>query len=207
LPVRPGGADSNLSRFSEVWNEGAEEIRTLHGDYPNQEDQIEKFCLPILRAGASDIAIDHVLKNLKEKPHQTRLYFSYLSSFVRSKPEVELEKLVADETVSDYQRMFLLAALLRAGSVERTTINVSIQWLQNPRIAKETRAMAAVFAAKNGAAVQKRAVRTSYEGEQSEYVRGAILFASRYFSAVERKTCKRAWGGHSAINALIAKAI
>jgi hypothetical protein len=196
-----GGADRE--------NAAVERLLENIGDYPNQKDQIEKFCLPILRAGASDIAIDHVLKNLKEKPHQTRLYFSYLSSFVRSKPEVvgELEKLVADETVSDYQRMFLLAALLRAGSVERTTINVSIQWLQNPRIAKETRAMAAIFAAKNGAAVQKRAVRTSYEGEQSEYVRGAILFASRYFSAVERKTCKRAWGGHSAINALIAKAI
>jgi hypothetical protein len=67
--------------------------------------------------------------------------------------------------------------------------------------------MAAIFAAKFGSGVQKRAVRTSYEGEQSEYVRGAILFASKYFSVVERRTCKRAWGGHSSINTLIANAI
>jgi hypothetical protein len=179
------------------------------GDYPNQEDQIQKFCLPILRSATSDSAVEHVLENLKEKPHQTRLYISYISTFVRLNPEVvkALEELVADETVSDYQRMFLLAALLRARTVERTTVNAAIQWLQNPRVAKETRAMAAIFGAKHGVAVQKRAVRTSYEGEQSDYVRSAILFASKYLSVAERRTCRRAWGGHSAINTLIAKAI
>jgi len=86
-------------------------------------------------------------------------------------------------------------------------VNTAIQWLQNPGVAKETRAMAAIFSAKHGVAVQKRAVRTSYEGEQSEYVRSAILFSSKYLNATERKTCKRAWGGHSAINTLISKAI
>jgi hypothetical protein len=179
------------------------------GEYPNYEDQIEKFCLPILRSADSDSAVEHVLENLTEKPHQTRLYFSYLSAFVRSKSELlrALEQLVADDRVSDYQRMFLLAALLRARGVKRTTVNTAIQWLQNPLVAKETRAMSAIFAAKHGVAVQKRAVRTSYEGEQSEYVRSAILFASSYLSAVERTTCKRAWGGHSMINKLIAKAI
>ena len=67
--------------------------------------------------------------------------------------------------------------------------------------------MAAIFAAKHGVAQQKRTVRTSYEDEPSDYVRSAILYSSRYLSAVEKKTCKRAWGGHSEINALIAKAI
>ena len=155
-------------------------------NYPNQEDQIEKFCLPILRSAASDSAVEHALENLKEKPHQTRLYFSYISSFVRSNPEVvdALQRLIADETVSDYQRMFLLAATAPSAAVERSTVNTAIQWLQNPRIAKETRAMAAIFAAKHGVAVQKRAVRISYEGEQSEYVRSAILFASKYLSVV-----------------------
>lgn len=190
-------------------NAAVERLMKNIGDFPNQEDKIEKFCLPILRSAASDSAVEHVLENLQEKPHQTRLYFSYISTFVRSNPEVveALEELVSDETVSDYQRMFLLAALLRARSVERATVNTVIQWLQNPRVAKETRAMSAIFAAKHGVAVQKRAVRTSYEGEQSDYVRSAILYASRYLSVVERRTCKRAWGGHSAINTLISKAI
>ena len=133
-------------------NAAVERLMANIEDYPNQEDQIEKFCLPILRSAASDSGVAHTLANLKEKPHQTRLYFSYISTFVRSEPEVlrALEALVSDDMVSDYQRMFLLASLLRAQMVGRVTVNTAIQWLQNPRIAKETRALAAIFAIKQG---------------------------------------------------------
>ncbi|SEP26674.1 Reverse transcriptase (RNA-dependent DNA polymerase) [Salinihabitans flavidus] len=190
-------------------NAAVESLMENIGDYPNQEDQIEKFCLPILRSAQSDSAVAHVLGNIREKPHQTRLYFSYISTFVRTEQDVvdALEELVADGSVSDYQRMFLLAVLLRARTVTRATVNTALQWLQNRTVAKETRAMAAIFAAKHGVAQQKRTVRTSYEDEPSDYVRSAILYSSRYLTAVEKKTCKRAWGGHSEINALIAKAI
>jgi Reverse transcriptase (RNA-dependent DNA polymerase) len=190
-------------------NAAVERLMEHIDDYPNQEDQIEKFCLPILRSAQSDSAAEHVLQNLKEKPHQTRLYFSYISSFVRNNQDIvdALEELVADDAVSDYQRMFLLAALLRARSVTRATVNSALQWLQNRTVAKETRAMAAIFAAKQGVAQQKRTVRTSYEDEPSDYVRSAILFSSKYLTVVEKKTCKRAWGGHNAINTLIAQTI
>lgn len=148
-------------------------------DYPNHEDQIEKFCLPILRSAQSDSAVDHVLGNLKEKPHQTRLYFSYISTFVRTNQDVveTLEELVADETVSDYQQMFLLAALLRARAVTRATVNTALQWLQNRTVAKETRAMAAIFAAKHGAPQQKRTVRTPKKTNRR--ITSAAPFCSR----------------------------
>ncbi len=190
-------------------NAAVERLMENIGDYPNQEDQIEKFCLPILRSAQSDSAIEHVLENLKEKPHQTRLYFSYISTFVRTNQDLvdALEALVADDTVSDYQRMFLLAALVRARTVSRATVNTALQWLQNRTVAKEARSIAAIFAAKHGAAQQKRTVRTSYEDEPSDYVRSAILFSSKYLTLVEKKTCKRAWGGHNAINTLIAQTI
>jgi len=176
--------------------------------YPGQQEQIEKFCLPILRSSQSDYALEYVLSKLKDKPHQTRLYFSYLSTFVPINPDVvnALEKLVDDSNISDYQRMFLLATLIKARSVSRPTVKTALQWLQKHTVAKETRAMAAIFAAKHGVAQQKRTVRTSYEDEPSDYVRSAILYASKYLSTVERKTCKRAWGGHNAINTLIAAA-
>lgn len=193
----------------DIENAAVERLMESIGDYPNQEGQIEKFCLPILRSAQSDSAVEHVLENLKEKPHQTRLYFSYISTFVRTDRDVvdALEELVADDTVSDYQRMFLLASLLRARTVARATVNTALQWLQNRTVAKETRAMAAIFAAKHGVAQQKRTVRTSYEDEPSDYVRSAILFSSKYLTAVEKNTCKRAWGGHNAINTLIAQTI
>lgn len=216
----PYGFEADWEEEEEVDQEGEEDGQDFENaavsslinnisDYPNQEDQIEKFCLPILRSAQSDSALEHVLGRIREKPHQTRLYFSYISTFVRNEQDVvdALEGLVADGSVSDYQRMFLLAVLLRARTVTRATVNTALQWLQNRSVAKETRAMAAIFAAKQGVAQQKRTVRTSYEDEPSDYVRSAILYSSRYLSAVEKKTCKRAWGGHSEINALIAKAI
>lgn len=174
-------------------------------DYEESEDQIEKFCLPILRSSESDVAVEHVLRRLTENPHQTRLYFSYLSTFVADSADVTsaLEDFVTDETMSDYQRMFLLASLMKTEHVSRDTVRVALRWLQSPGVAKETRAMAAIFASRRGSAQQKRAVRTSYESEPSDYVRSAILYAARYLTAPERKTCKRAWGGHDSINALI----
>lgn len=193
----------------DLQNAAVERLMESIDDYPTQEDQIEKFCLPILRSAQSDSAVEHVLENLKEKPHQTRLYFSYISKFVRTNQDVveALEALVADDTVSDYQRMFLLAAFIRVRTVSRVTVNTALQWLQNRTVAKETRAMAAIFAARRGVAQQKRTVRTSYEDEPSDYVRSAILFSSKYLTAVEKRTCKRAWGGHNAINTLIAQTI
>ncbi|WP_162787207.1 RNA-directed DNA polymerase [Notoacmeibacter marinus] len=196
-------------QVGELENAAVERLMENISEYAGYEDQIEKFCLPILRSAESDSAIEYVLENLKEKPHQTRLYFSYISKFTRTDHEVvgALQNLISDEAVSDYQRMFLLAALLNAKTVRRSTVNTALQWLHNRSVAKETRAMAAIFAAKHGGPQQKRTVRTSYEDEPSDYVRSAILYASKYLTSVERKTCKRAWGGHNTINALIAKAI
>lgn len=193
----------------EAQNGAVERLMQNIQDYPDQEDQIEKFCLPILRSAQSDSAVDHVLDKLTEKPHQTRLYFSYISTFVRMNQDVveALETLVGDDTVSDYQRMFLLAALIKAGTVRRAAVNTALQWLQNGLVAKETRAIAAILAAKHGVAQQKRALRTSYEGEPSDFVRSAILYSSRYLTNAEKRTCKRAWGGHNAINALIVQTI
>jgi hypothetical protein len=187
------GEENLLQDQGEVENTIVERLLENIGDYPRQEDQIEKFCLPILRSALSDSVAEYVLGKLKEKPHQTRLYFSYISTFVSFHQDMvsELEELVSDEAVSDYQRMFLLATLLRAPTIKRATVNVALQWLQNPRVAMETRAMAAIFAAKNGTAQQKRSVRTSYEGEPADYARSAILYSARYLTPAERRTCKQ----------------
>lgn len=83
--------------------------------YPKAADQIEKFCLPIMRSAKMDDAIDYVLSNIIEKPHQTRLFFSYLSTFIQSNELItSLTGLMTSDGLSDYQRMFLLAALLPA---------------------------------------------------------------------------------------------
>ena len=179
-------------------------------EYPKYADRIEKFCLPLLRRGESDVAVDHVLAHLRRKPHQIRLYFSYLAGFVRENSTLvrALEQhLQSDELINGYQMMLLLATLTRVPQIDRRTVNRAIQWLQNRQIPKEARAMAAILASRHGNPNQKRAVRLEYENEPSDYVRSAILYAARYFTGAEKRTCKRAWGGHNEINALIANAI
>ena len=180
------------------------------GEHPRYANRIEKFCLPVLRTVASDVAIDHVLFNLPRKPHQARLYLSYLSGFVKDDAAVvdALERMLAsDELVMDYQKMFLLGALMNASKLKKETINTALTWLRNGRELKEIRAMAAILASRHGSPTQKRAVKLEYENEPAEYVRGAILYASRFLTAVERRTCKKAWGAHNTINSLIARTI
>jgi hypothetical protein len=163
-----------------------------------------------LRASGSAVGITRILKNLTKRPHLTRLYQAYLSRFTPENSDLvsDLEQFMeSPELVTDYQRMYLLGALLNAKSIDRSTVNIALQWLKNPAIAQELRAISAIFAARHGTPLQKRAVRLAYEAEPSPYVRSAILYASRYSTKAEERTCKKAWGGHSLINALVAQAI
>ena len=180
------------------------------GDYPEYEDRIEKSCLPLLKISDSDIAVDHVCKNVLKKPHQARLYFSYLHAFVLECPDLVkfLENLLsANELVSSYQKMLLLATLMKASKIRPEKVNIILKWLQNKEEAQEVRAMAAILASRHGNSSQKKTVKLEYENEQSDYVRGAILYASRHFVTVEKRTCKKAWGQHNEINALVAQVI
>ena len=178
-------------------------------EYPDQADRIDKFCLPLMRTIGSDHAVDDVLAQIEQKPHLARLYHSYLSRFASDNPDLvtELSRLVAANSfVTDYQRMYVLGSLLNAQDIARDVCNTALHWLQSPTISKETRALSAIFVARYGNPNQKRAVRLAYEGEPSTYVRAAILYASNYFIAAERRTCRIAWGGHNQLNSLITQA-
>lgn len=174
------------------------------------EDGIEKFCLPLLESAGSDIAVEHVCKKMLDKPHQAVLYLSYLSAFVRGNRELVgfLEGLLSSERlIGDHQKMFLLAALSGAEKISRSKINIVLKWLRDKREHETVRAVAAVLVGSLGTAQYKKAVKLEYGNEPSGYVRGAILHASRYFTAPEKRTCKKAWGAHSGMNALIAKTV
>jgi len=178
--------------------------------YPDQADKIEKFCLPILRAAGSDTAVRYVVEKLVKKPYLTRIYHAYLSRFVGNDQNLvrTLESLAERPIfVMDYQKMYLLGSLFNASKINKDTVNLTIRWLEDAHIAKEVRALAAIFAAKHGNATQKRAVKVRYENEPAGYVREAILYTSRYFPPAEKRTCKKAWGGHSVVNSLIAQAM
>jgi hypothetical protein len=122
--------------------------------------------------------------------------------------KLQLEKiLTSNRLVLDYQRMYILGALMNSSQVKKETINIALQRLANAQVCQEVRGLAAIFAARHGNPQQRRAVRLSYENEPSAYVRGAILYAARHFTSTERKICVQAWGGHTVTNTLIAQAL
>jgi hypothetical protein len=124
------------------------------------------------------------------------MYLGYVAQFATS-PEVrrKLEELIlSNGLVFDFQRMYLLAAALSCDKVRKEVVNKALRFLDNRSVGQEVRAIAAIFAAKLGTGQQKRRVRLAYESEDSAYVRGAILYAARYFTSAERSTCKKAWG-------------
>lgn len=115
--------------------------------------------------------------------------------------------IVAGGFFSDYQRMYILSAILNADRVGEATVQTAQRWLESNDVGAETRAICAIFVAKHGGPHQKRAVRLRYENEPSEYVRSAILYAAQFFPAADRRSAKQAWGGQSSINALISDVI
>lgn len=176
----------------------------------DQREKIDRFCLPILRAIDDDCAVTHALASFDDRPQLTRLYASYLTHFAPRNADIMnlvCHSICADEFFCDYQRMYLLAAVLNCAAVDRRAVEKALQWMQLNTVGPETRAIYAIFGAKFGSPAQKRAVRLHYENDPSEYVRSAILFSAQYFPTAEKRSAKRAWGGHTEINALISEII
>lgn len=176
----------------------------------NQMEKIHRFCLPVLRGANDDAAVEIATEGFTEQPHLSRLYASYLTNFTRENRDVVqgIERAIeAGGLFSDYQRMYVLSAILNANSVSEATVRTANRWLESSDIGAETRAISAIFIAKHGGPHQKRAVRLRYENEPSEYVRAAILYAAQFFPAADRRSAKQAWGGQSSINALISDVI
>lgn len=194
----------------EIELEGLKRLYFSKDEHESHSDKIEKFCLPILRAANNDIAVQSSLEGLTEKPHLTKLYLSYLSRFVDRDEGLkdELCDLIdREEIYTDFQRMYLLGALLNSGKVKRSVVKSSIKMLKGTSGSIELRALCAIFASKYGTPQQRRAVRLAYENEVSPYVRSSIMYASKYFTSAEQKTCIKAWSGHSIENLWIVKAL
>ncbi len=193
------------------------EQRALVTLYEQRDDQpadiserIEKFCIPRFAALGSDAAVDSAVSAVVEKPHLARTYAIYLSVLVRSNPDLVgslMAAFVSPAVHSDYQALWPAYALSIAPTCSAEAVDEAIRSLRNLRKNEATRAICAIVIARHGSAAQRRIVRNHYQDEPSAYVRGALLYAARYLPTAERRTCLTSWAGHSAINALIAKAV
>jgi hypothetical protein len=209
--------------FQSIWLSDEEELSeeeiTLHAvetlyqrvedpDVPS--DRIELFCLPSLAESGSEVAVERALDGLVERPYLAKVYSSYLWRIARSNSDIgeRMEHVLREREFSyDWQIIWPIAALLNSDSVERTTVTKVIRILRDPSYSAALRALCAIFVGKHSGPGQRRSLIQQYSNESSDYVHAAILFASRYFPAAERRACIRAWSGHSRINTLVGKAV
>ncbi len=175
-----------------------------------QQEQIDKFCLPVLAAAKSPAAVDEALVGISRRPHMAQIYCSYLASLMQEIPDLasKFENTVQFRRLPyDWQAMWCLGALLSAESVSTDTVDEAMRLLLDGSRPPAIRALCANFVGRFGDPTRRRNLRLHYTNEASEYVRSSILFASRYFPTAERNICVSSWAGHSFTHTLIARAV
>lgn len=151
-----------------------------------------------------------MLDNFVLEPSMAQTYFVYLSKMLNNGyfTQTSVEKILKDKRMLfDYQRQWIYSILLFSKKISESILNLAIADLQNSSVSNYVRGVCAILIGKYGSASQRRILKTHYSSENSEYVRGAILFAAQYFPSSERDTCFKAWSTHNETNSLIFTAI
>ena len=173
-------------------------------------DKIEKFCLPYLARTRNEVAVERSLEGILLRPYLSRIYCSYLKPFARDSNDIsnQLESIIVDDELPyDWSLIWPIAVLIDVNSIASKTVTKVLRILEDSHRLEGLRGLAAHLVAKHGNAGQRRVLKHLYSQEPSPYVKGALLFSTKYFPTNERNSCLSAWGSHSITNKLITQAI
>ena len=178
-------------------------------EFPLHQEKIERFCLPVFALGSSPIAIGHVLDNIEKMPAMTQLYCTYLGRFLDEGAVGErLEKVLLEDRVHfDWQKMWLLAALLNRNAAPDSLVKYCMEIVQSSSTHDALRAVAAIFVGKFGSYPRRRSLTAEYTNIGSPYVQTAILYAARFFITAERRNAVTKWSGHGDLHRLVGEAV
>ncbi|WP_068728948.1 hypothetical protein [Tardiphaga robiniae] len=176
-------------------------------EYPGQEENIERFCLPLFSKAASDYAVSHVLDAFKKRPSMSQIYASYLSKFLEKDEVTELlSELLADTSLRDWQKMWIIAALLQKKPQDDGPIKIALRILKDATRHDALRAVAAIYVGRFGDHARRKNLFSIYTSVSS-YIQTAIYFSSRAWPSVERGNAKASWGAHGPLNTLLTSAM
>lgn len=176
-------------------------------NYSGHEENIERFCLPLFAKINSDYAIGHVLESFKKRPSMSQIYAAYLAQFLDEDGVVEyLVELLTDPSLMDWQKMWVLAALLQGPEATDDAVKVVNQLLIDTKRHDVLRAVAAIFVGKFGDHARRKALRHLYTS-LSPYVQLAVYFSSRNWDGPDRKNTRDAWGASSPMHSLMTAAL
>ena len=178
-------------------------------EFPIHAEKIERFCLPLFSAAGSEHAIRYVLANFARRPAMSQIYCSYLAPFLQEKNVLKsLKALLASADLHyDWQRMWILAALLTAEKRDEDVVSLALKFYKEGRMHEALRAVAAVVVAKHGTFSRQKELFDNYGISGSTYLQTAVLYGSRYFQKDMRSAARKSWSGHSPTHALVAESI
>jgi hypothetical protein len=171
-------------------------------DYPGNEENIERFCLPLFAAAGSDYAVDHVMSSFKKRPSMTQIYCAYLARFLTSPAQTLMLVMLQDKSLFDWQKMWLLAGLAQQKKGEDTVVKAALDVLKSADSHDALRAVAAIYVGRFGDHTRRTALRSLYSSV-SNYVQAAIFYSSQKWPSAERATAKASWSGHGVLHELL----
>ncbi|WDT77877.1 MAG: reverse transcriptase domain-containing protein (plasmid) [Candidatus Manganitrophus sp.] len=204
--------------FQSEWNEGEMDEEELElqatkllfdslSDYPGQEENIERFCLPLFTTAGSDYGLTHVIDSFKKRPSMSQIYASYLAKFLGTDAiDKFLLNLLKDVTLVDWQKIWVLAALYQVDAANDAAVKVALDVLKDANRHDALRAVAAGYVGSLGDHARRKALVSIYP-TVSNYVQAAIYYASNQWPAVERRNAKASWGGHGPLHTLLTVAM
>jgi hypothetical protein len=177
------------------------------GEYTGQEENIERFCLPLFAQANSEYAVDHVVDSFKKRPAMAQIYASYLVKFIDNiHIKTFLVAMLKDTFLVDWQKMWVLAALLRSEQFDDPVVKVVWDLYKDANRHEALRAVAAIFVGRYGDHTRRVALINSYNAAGSPYVQSAIYYSSRWFKGAEKANAVASWGNLTELNELITAA-
>lgn len=193
------GADVELTATIQLFNS--------MDKYPGQEENVERFCLPLFAKAHSSHAIGHVIDAFRKRPAMAQIYSSYLANFLDDAAVREfMNGLVADGMLHDWQRMWVLAALMQGQKPQDGEVKIVFDILKDGNRHEALRAVAAYFVGRFGDNTRRNALRGVYM-QQSPYIQAAIYASSRFWPNVEPNNARAMWGSNGLLNQLLTKAM
>lgn len=176
-------------------------------EYPGHEENIERFCLPLFSKAGSDYAVEHVLDSFKKRPSMSQIYASYLAKFLDTDGVHEfLLGLLKDSSLTDWQKIWVLAALSQVRIADDAAVKVALDLLKDANRHDALRAAAAIYVGRFGDHTRRKALISIY-ASVSNYTQAAIYYSSRMWPGVERSNAKASWSGHSPLHSLLTTAM
>ena len=175
--------------------------------YPGQEENVERFCLPLFAKADSPHAIGHVIDAFRKRPAMAQIYSSYLSNFLdQDNVRQFMNGLLSDAMLHDWQKMWVLAALMLGEKPEDGEIKIGLDIVRDGNRHEALRAVAGYFVGRFGDNTRRNSLRGIYM-QQTPYIQAAIYASSRFWPGVEQSNARAMWGDNGLLNQLLTKAM